>query len=503
MVLPARHPQGFVTPGVVGPRRPLLSPLRAWTTRDRLPLRRAAVFLRVPPPLAAVLLLGLSTASCGAGDEARLPTRPNLLVVSVDTLVPWGLRAYSPDAAPLPAIDRFAERSVRFENAFSTAPWTLPAHASLLTGLYPDRHGATDPRVATTAGAPRIAERLRDAGYDTLAFTGGGYLGTVYGHAAGFERYDTRSTVPDAADLELPRDGAPDLAGHSLFDRGIAYLRSREEGDAPFFLFLHTFSVHNYYFAAPRPRDRAAYLDCLRGRTPCSDPVFTRLEELYRAELQHLDEGFDALVEALRAADAEASTVVVLLSDHGEGFAPERGRIHHGGRLHVDQLAIPLLFRVPGLPARSVEAPVSIVDVAPTLLELAGAAPLPEADGRSLVPLLRGAAEWPERPLFGMEHYFSWRDGERVGSERVRAQPLQTAVLLEDRWYIEGRRGAELYDADGDPDQEHDLLSGDTPARQTLLSRSLDARSRDRPETRRVKRGADLKRQLRALGYLE
>jgi arylsulfatase A-like enzyme len=114
--------------------------------------------------------------------------RPDILLVSIDTLRRDALRAFSPQAPPRPHLDALADRSVRMTSAVSTASWTLPAHASMLTGLLPHRHGAISPRHRLAAGAITLAELLGRAGYETVAFTDAGYVSAQFGLARGFLR---------------------------------------------------------------------------------------------------------------------------------------------------------------------------------------------------------------------------------------------------------------------------------------------------------------------------
>jgi arylsulfatase A-like enzyme len=435
-------------------------------------------------------------AGCCAAAGCGPPAPPNVVLVSIDTLRPQALRSYAPEAPPLPAFDALAAESARFETALSTAGWTLPAHGSLLTGLYPDRHGATDQRVALAPDAPRLAEGLRAAGYETAAFAGGGYVGVDYGFHEGFGFW------------EGPTAGEP-------LERAAAWVEAREARAAPFFLFVHTFGVHNYFRARPpaaalapgsaalAPRDALA---CLLGRTSCPADVFQRLEGLYAAEVALLDASLARLLRALERDGLRGRTLVTLVSDHGEGFDGARARIHHGGRLHADQLRIPLLLRVPGLPARVVTQPVSLVDVAPTLLELGGAPVPADLDGRSLAPLLRGQDGWPERPLFAMDHYHAWRGGRRLDSPSVQPRPLSLAVVTDRLWYLTGPNGEELYATAGDPEQRRNLLDASRAGPRARLERlraAAGSRLRDRPATPRVDLDSELEGELRSLGYVE
>jgi arylsulfatase A-like enzyme len=411
--------------------------------------------------LPAAAVLGL--AGCAPPGSAR----PSLVLLSVDTLTPELLA--TPEVEH-PALDRLAAASLRFTDALSTASWTLPAHASLMTGLYPDRHGATDLRTSIAPGLPRLAGFLRDAGYRTVAFTDGTYLDPLFGFAEGFELYDgVPGSGAPAGVPELPRGGRPnEVRGESLFDRAVAYLEARSER-TPLFLFLHTYAVHDYpqlrpWVRAALPADgfrsSGAFFDCLQGRSACPDEMWAELEVAYRAELAHLDEGLARLVEALDDAGLGEGSYFVLLSDHGEGFDFRLGRIHHGGRLHADQLRVPLWISGPGVSPGETAVPISLVDVMPTLLELLGVPAPAGLDGRSLAPIVTGSGAPPElaaRPLFAMEHYFLWEDGRRTNAPAARTDALQVAVVRGPRWYIRDGEREELYDMAADPRQRVDL----------------------------------------------
>lgn len=413
--------------------------------------------------LFVAVLLGLAVG-CTDGELRR----PNVLVLSLDTLNRNAQRAYDPDADPLPGFDQLARESLVFERCYSTAPWTLPAQASLLTGLYPDRHGATQPRLRLSPDVQPLAEHLSQAGYETVGFSDGGFVDARFGLATGFGRYN--ETVEDAelASLDLPRDGHfSQVAGESLFDRTIEYLEERQD-DEPFFAFVQTFSVHEYYRARPwatagmdprRLRKEKYYLQCLKGQREGTPGDWRTLRALYQAEMHHLDAGLARLLDAIDRLGLRESTVLIVVSDHGEGLDPERGRISHGGRLHADLIRVPLLVRGPGIRPGRTDEPVSLVDVAPTVLDLAGLGEPPELDGESLIDVLYGGAELPERTLYAQCHAFAWNDGARVQLDGIRSEPASLAVITEGMWYIRSEStGEELYREDEDPDQLEDLV---------------------------------------------
>jgi arylsulfatase A-like enzyme len=450
-------------------------------------------------PLCVALLFVSLTSLLGC-ERAAAPRPPLVLLISVDTLRRDALRAFDPAAPPLPHLDAFAAESARFERTASVASWTLPAHASMLTGLYPDRHGATAPSVGLASEVATLAERFEAGGYETIALTHGGYLDRKYGMDRGFARY---STTP-------PKTESADDALRGIFDEAAALLAARSD-ERPLFLFLQTYAVHDYFRLQPwaveslkaKPqRPAPEYAECLQGMRRCDAEEWQLLRDLYAAELRTLDASFGRMRSALEAAGLWSTAVLLLTSDHGEGFEPERHRIHHGGRLHEDQIRIPMLVHGPGIAARSLAAPVSLIDVAPTLLELAGQGAPPGLDGRSLAPLLRGAPEPDPGPaLFAVEHHSSWWGDTRTKAASLRSRPLAVAVIEGDRWYLRSPRGEEVYDLESDPRQERDQSAerSDLDALRALAAR----RDVDRAESPRVETSAELVERLRALGYAE
>ena len=143
------------------------------------------------------------------------------------------------------------------------------------------------------------------------------------------------------------------------------------------------------------------------------------------------------------------------------------------------------------------------MDVAPTLLELAGAQVPAGLDGRSLVPLLRGDRNTPDRSLFAMEHYYGWENGERWSTAEILPRPLTIAVLRDGRWFIAGIDGEEVYEAEGDPDQSRNLAGASEEADLERLRSIARTRLGDRPETPLVNLDDGLREELRALGYVE
>ena len=342
---------------------------------------------------------------------------PDVLVVLIDTL-----RA---DAVPPEgAIAELASGGARFEQCVSAAPWTLPSVSSLLTSLLPAQHGATEATTPLPEDNLTLPEVLRDAGYQTAAFTGGAFLGSTFQLDQGFEHFDPtpefrfrpfRLYVPIAWRIAKNRylplrpvvRWVREYAGSAgLRDAARSWLARRDPA-RPCFLLVHSYEVHDYYLYHPDPDDGVA----APGAGP-SGRFRRRLsvhpEELWKAKQSDLDwfrgiyaarvASVDAVVGELAAAFSEASerdVVLAIASDHGEGFDAARRRVHHGGRLHEDLLRVPLILHAPGrVPAGvRVAEQVRTIDLMPTLLELIGLSVPPRPDRRLAPPRDRGHAE--------------------------------------------------------------------------------------------------------------
>ena len=453
--------------------------------------------------LVAVSALAFAALVAGACAEPD-PVRPHLVVLSVDTLNRGALAAFEDGAPSHPNLDRLADGCTRYLDAVSTASWTLPAHASLFTGRLPHEHGAVHRDAVLHPGVPTLAERLRSAGYETVAFTDGGYLDPHFGFLRGFDRYD--GIVPgDAAPVrsDLPRGGFPaDPFGSRLFDRAVAFLEGRDGGD-PLFLFLHTYAVHDYFKVHPWAaaevegdlRPPREYLECLLGTRSCIDEDWRALRELYRAEVRHLDRALPRLFDALSSLAAERPVHFVLLSDHGEALDPTTGPRHHGGWLDPELVRIPLLVCGPGFEGGVVEDPVSLVDLFPSLLDLAGVPEAAGGAGRSLV------GSGPRRsPRVAEDHQYVWLEGRRAVVRFDRRRPVGVALLEGPAWWVGAADGSlRRYERRLGPasvDWKTVDGAGEVPG---ALSRLLD---RSAIETRGIV-GDELEETLESLGYVD
>jgi len=298
-------------------------------------------------------------ALLGACAETQTAPR-SVLLITLDTVRRDALSCYGEGTSMTPELDRLAREGVLFEHAYTTAPITLTAHASLLTGLYPLRHGVRDNGIATVApAAETLAERARAAGAQTAAFVGAVVLDRAFGLDQGFDVYD--GPTPQR---EIGHPGERPAA--EVVDGALGWLAARDRG-RPFFLWLHCYDAHHPY----------------EPRTPLA-PGASELER-YLAEVRELDAELGRLFAALRADGTLDETVVAVTSDHGEAFG-EHQELTHGPFGWNTTLSIPLILRLPD-GARAGERSqrlVSLVDLAPTLAEALGTRMPEDIDGRAL-----------------------------------------------------------------------------------------------------------------------
>jgi arylsulfatase A-like enzyme len=328
----------------------------------------------------------LVVASCAApgGGVSR-----GLVLISVDTLRADHLGAYGYARPTSPFFDRLASRGTLFEWAIVQLPGTLPSHMSMFTGLYPAEHGVYPPDSVLAADVPTLPEVLRANGWRTAGFTEGGYVDGRYGFARGFEEFEDEVRLLES-DIEI------------TFGRGLEFLR-RLDGSERFFLFLHTYVVHDpYYPPEPYaglfwdgPPPAGAFdptgpnlAEVNRGLRPVDADTAAYLTALYDGSIRYLDDQLAAFVGELESLGLDDETTLVVTSDHGEEFL-EHGKLVHT-QVYQENVRVPLLVLEPGRSAGArVGALVESVDLAPTLWELAGVSAPPAVSGRSLVHLLR------------------------------------------------------------------------------------------------------------------
>lgn len=447
----------------------------------------------------------LAVAACGrAPAPAPSPPPPSILMVVWDTVGAAHVGSLGEDAGPTPNLDALAAEGVLFRHAFTTAPWTQPAVASILTGLYPSHHGVLRLYDILAAANKTIAERLAGAGYRTAGFVSHELLAARLGVAQGFASWDESAIA-----------GHEGISSPAVTQLAASWLAARD--DQPFFLLAHYFDPHMLYLHHPEFDLTTGYDGPLTAgmgvwemrdaRPTMSADDIAFLRDLHREEVAFTDAALGRLLAALEATGRADDTIVIVVADHGEEIM-ERGWIGHARTLYDELIHVPLVMRVPHGPrGLVVDTPVSLVDLAPTLAEFAGTTFADGAvDGRSLVPLLRGgeAGALADRNLFAEVSFTLGPDDGRRHTEKV---AFKTALLAGPRALIHDlmRDSWELYRRDEDPLEKRDLVTSDPATSE--LGRQLAAWEANRdgaasPVHRVLPQPDELER-LRALGYVQ
>ncbi len=443
--------------------------------------------------------------------QGAAPPAANLLVILVDTLRADHLGSNGYQNRTTPHLDRWAGRGVSFRQAVSSSCWTAPAVASLFTGQHPYGHGVrTKYALDLGQGEETLAELFRRGGWFTGAISDNLLIVPGNGYAQGFQTF-----------LTHPWD-RQERGARGLTDRAIAWLE--RDGGRPFFFYLHYMDPHGLYTPEepyePGPaglsgeiRDFVEAGDCgAVTKQIRKDSTFKlsaaeqqRLLDLYDGEIAATDYHIARLLAWLSHEGLLDRTAVILLADHGEGFG-EHNVYSHAHTLHDEEVLVPLVILPPsGMDlARGVShsGAVRMVDLAPTILDLAGLAMDGEGAGRSLVPLMKGG----EQPADGQEAYSEHSAYARPGEPLVVESAVRSPGLK--LIFNPGRGTHQLFDLDADPGEQVDVFAAGSRRVSAMLNR-LDhylAEAAASPEAVTPGgRGPDAEQlqQLEALGYLD
>lgn len=427
---------------------------------------RAAVAALVIIVLAAGWFLW-GRGGFGGGARPR-----SVLLISVDTLRADRLGSYGYSAAATPNMDAVAARGLRFSQATTVVPLTLPAHTSLLTGTFPTFHGVRDNGgFYAEDSLTTLAETLKPLGYRTGGFVGAFVLDRRWGLAQGFDHYFDEfdlSKYEMSVGLE-----AAQRPGREVVDRALTWLG--EDRSQPFFAWVHLYDPHAPY-QPPEPY-RSRFAATMQGA--------------YDGEIAATDAEIGRLLSALQVSGQLDSTVVVIVGDHGESLG-DHGEQQHGFFVYDAAVHIPLIIAGPGVPVRVVPDQVRIVDVMPTVLDLLGVAAPAGSQGQSLLPLGRGEAldllAYSE--TFYPRYHYGWSELTAVRDGRFK--------------FIAAPR-RELYDIEADPGETSDLAK-ENPRMADALERALKDLA-TRTATKAVAQppraiDAETEQRLRALGYV-
>ncbi|MFN0008493.1 MAG: sulfatase [Planctomycetota bacterium] len=492
------------------------------------------------------LSIAASFVAAGLASCTRQVERPNVLLITIDTLRADRLSVAGYPRATTPNLDRLAAEGLRFTHAETPRAKTTPAIASLMTGLYPHDHGARDLLMPLDWRVPVLAERLRDAGWKTAAIIGNYVLLDRHsGLARGFERW-----TEDLPDREgVPPDDAPERRARSMTDAALSALSSTTPGGDPWFLWLHYMDPHGLYdppgehrvFRSETPDPIPDPPETLPGeiqrftvaeynvppgcRTQDGRIDAARVRDLYDGEVRYVDAEIGRLMNALRESGTLDRTLVVVTADHGESLGEHRYWFEHGRDAYETTCRVPLVMRFPTIlgdrPKPGLRrGDVSLVDLAPTILALLGLPPLVSVEGTRVRGVSREvlfAEDSPApHPVF-VEKVDRAELSGAVQSKAVRIgdwklirrythvlAPEKRLVVLSDELYDLARDPGETVNLAADPPASAPLLRlqaellrfADADVRFDDLARQLQSRrellERQDPEALRV---------IQALGY--
>jgi arylsulfatase A-like enzyme len=503
--------------------------LVAWWTREpRVPraLRLALGLLLGACSVATALRFDLGSNAPSAGDvraEALAPRAatlasaaadaPNVVFITVDTLRADALSCHGYARPTTPFLDSIAAAGTRCADAISAAAWTKPSTGTLLTGLYPSRHGALyhGSQLLTPKGESTLAEAFQSAGYVTAGFVTNPNIKAVFGFDRGFDRWFD-AAAEDTLTLSALRDAWIGGVVHEFtrYQFNWKYANDIDTVNAQvlpwlaanrerrFFLYLHYIDPHEPY-APPPAYERDFEQDH-------GFPLFNQRKrlvgrDLYDAEVRYTDDGLRRLVEQLRALGLHERTLLVVTSDHGEEFF-EHGALGHGFNLFQEVVHVPLILHGPGVAAgRVIAEPIATRDLPATLLDLAGSGLTRLGDGHSFAAAVRAAptgaanaasaasasgataaapAEGAASRPAGGPYFLESEFGENEDDIRsfvfngVRDGSFKLVLTERDKYRPVGPGGRhELYDLATDPLEQRDLLHD--PAQRARIEKLVHA----------------------------
>jgi choline-sulfatase len=402
--------------------------------------------------------------------------KPNVILISLDTTRADRLGVYGYANAKTPAIDALARRGVLFSQAASPAPLTLPAHSSMMTGFYPTYHGVRlNGTTALSQQHVTLAEALSEAGYQTAAFIAAFVLDGRWGLNQGFNEYDDRFDLKKVKHLDLAGTQRP---ANEVVDAALGWLDAKKGG--PFFTWIHLYDPHTPY-APPEPLSSE-----FGQRGPAG---------LYDGEIAFVDQQVDRVFSWLRQTGLDRRTIVVIAGDHGEGLG-SHGEGTHGFFIYDWALHVPFIVATPfdELKGVKVDSQVSLVDVFPTVLALAGIEAKTKVHGRSLLPVMFRSEAPEEVYAYGEsmapDLQFGWSALHALRSPRYK--------------FIDSPR-PELFDLVADPGETTNIAAQQRQVAETMaraLDRLIEDTSRGAPALEQANLDKETLERLASLGYV-
>ena len=405
--------------------------------------------------------------------------RPNIILITLDTTRADRVGFLESKRGLTPNLDELARHGMVFSRAYAHVPLTTASHATILTGTYPQFNHVIDFGVPLSSRLPYLPDLLHHHGYRTAAFVGSLVLDPFDGTAPGFERgFDTY----DAGFRLRPRGGdrykTVERRAGGVVDHAITWLR--KDSQRPFFMWVHLYDAHDPYEPPSPYKERYQ-----------SEP--------YDGEIAYADSAVGKLFSELRARGLYESSVITVMADHGESFG-EHGERTHGVFLYDETIHVPLVFKLPAeTTPEHLEQRVGLVDVAPTLLQVAGVQVPAEMQGQSLIPAMRASGKprsaevaQEDRPAYAETDYprraFGW-------------SPLR--AMRSGKYLYVQAPNRELYNQAADPGALKNLAATNQAVAETLASKLEQFRSKtSQSVVQLAKPDPEQLEKLRALGYV-
>ena len=468
---------------------------------------------------AALSILAVLMTSCGGRTH-----KPNVVLIVLDTLRGDRLSCMGYNRPTTPHIDAIAAQGTLYTHAFSTCFWTLPAHASLFTGLHPLQAGATSETLHLPEDNTTVAEALSGAGYRTAAYVCNSWVSKERGFSQGFGEYIEMWRREN----QVSEDSTANSMEMLAVDKIENFIRGAAEDKKPFFLFANLNGTHLPYrpapayvekFVANRGHDLKRVVELsqltsgwshLVGETPLSVEDYRILNDLYDAEVAWADDLVGRVGAAIDGAGIGKNTVFIIVSDHGEHLG-EHEKIDHMSTMYDPALHIPLVIRYPALfkAGERNDRLVSIVDIAPTLLHLADAAdrvPQLHVGVTSLANPSRAPETFilagNERPLTGLKLLQTRYPGYDYNAIDYRLRCLRSP---ESKLIWNENRSAELYNLVRDPAEANNLAASQAATQRDLmglLSKSFDQMGKSKEYFMFESTDREALERLRSLGYI-
>lgn len=448
-----------------------------------VPMTRPATLPTLRSLLGAALV-ALPLASCGGGaspdstdsgstgdgqastQETSGKKKRPVILISIDSLradftTPYGhVPAFAPDEVTTPFLSKMAEKGVLFEHTSAASSWTLPSHITMLTGMAPMEHGIRSRKYSLHEGIDMISNVFQDDDYHTGGFFTAPFLHPAWGFQRGFDVYipaaDYLGTIEagealaahgrsDTVEEIHSKSHTDNRTGEQAIDRAIGWLKHEDKYEEPFFLFVHLWDPHYDYFPPKEYRDRFLPMDSSvvgdelmkKDRLPSVEEL-EHLKALYEAEIRYTDDQIARLYAQLEEWGIAEDAIIAIVSDHGDEFMEHGNRGHHLTLLE-EVIHVPMVIQAPGLidGGQRIQGSVSIADLAPTLIDLAGLPGWPERSGKSMRPLWEVADVDYEvsldlyRPTLKM-NLMGYRKGMKKGIQDFRKNLLRIYDLEED-----------------------------------------------------------------------